>query len=208
MNLSSLSIKRPVATIMILLMIVVLGAVAMFSIPLDLMPDIEAPVALVTTTYSGASPEEVESMVTETLEASLASVEDLDTLYSYSMENTSIIVLMFNYDTDMDFATLNMREKIALVSDYLPDSCTDPMVMKMSMDMMPTAQIYISSGNMTLADLNTLVDESIVPQLERASGVASTSMMGGVEEEVSIKFNQEAMTNYGLSLSKIGRAHV
>ncbi len=190
---------------MILLMIVVLGAVAMFSIPLDLMPDIEAPVALVTTTYSGASPEEVESMVTETLEASLASVEDLDTLYSYSMENTSIIVLMFNYDTDMDFATLNMREKIALVSDYLPDSCTEPMVMKMSMNMMPTAQIYISSGSMTLAELNTLVDSSIVPQLERASGVASTTMMGGVEEEVSIKFNQEALTNYGLSLSTVSQ---
>lgn len=205
MNLSSLSIKRPVATVMILLMIVVLGAVAMVSIPMDLMPDIEAPVALVMTTYGGASPEEIESMVTETLEGALASVEDLDTMISYSMENSSIIVLQFNYDTDMNFATLNMREKIALVSDYLPDACSEPMVMKMNMNMMPTAQIYISSENMTLSELNTLVKNNIVPQLERASGVASTSMLGGVEEEVAIKFNQEALANYGLSLSTVGQ---
>ena len=205
MNLSNLSIKRPVATIMLLLIVVVLGVFSVMSIPLDLMPSIELPVAMVMTTYSNSSPEEVESMVTEPLESALAAVEGLETLISYSMEGTSIVAVQFDMDTDMDFATLDMREKIALVADYLPDAASEPMVMKMDMNSMPVVQLYISSEEMTLAELNEKVENNIVPYFERASGVASVSVSGGVEEEVAIKFSQEELNLYGLTLSTVAQ---
>lgn len=144
MNLSTLAIKRPVATVMLLLIVVVLGVFSVISIPLDLMPAIELPVAMVMTTYSNSSPEEVESMVTAPLESALASVEGLEAMISYSMEGTSIVAVQFDMDTDMNFATLDMREKIALVADYLPDTASEPMVMKMDMNSMPVIQLYIS----------------------------------------------------------------
>ncbi len=205
MNLSTLSIKRPVATVMILLIVVILGAFSMMSIPLDLMPDIELPVAMVMTTYANSSPEEVETMVTAPLESALASVEGLEALISYSMDSTSIIAVQFEMDTDMNFATLNMREKIALISDYLPDTVSEPMVMKMDMNSMPVVQLYVSSDEMTLTELNEKISDNLVPYFERASGVASVSVSGGIEEEISIQFSQEELSLYGLTLSTVSQ---
>ena len=190
---------------MLLLIVVVLGVFSVISIPLDLMPAIELPVAMVMTTYSNSSPEEVESMVTEPLESVLASVEGLEAIISYSMEGTSIVAVQFDMDTDMNFATLDMREKIALVADYLPDTASEPMVMKMDMNSMPVIQLYISSDEMTLAELNEKVEDNLVPYFERASGVASVSVSGGVSEEVAVKFSQEELNLYGLTLSTVAQ---
>ena len=204
MNLSHIAIKRPVATIMLTLMVVVLGVYSMLSISKDLMPDIEMPVALVMTTYSGASPEEIESLVTEPVEQALASVEGMDQLISYSMENTSVVAVSFDVGTDMDFASLDMREAVAKIGDYLPDDASEPTIMKMSMDMMPVMQIYVS-GDMDLAKLNTIVNDEIISNIERSSGVASVTVSGGIEEEIAIEFSQENLTNYGLNLSTLSQ---
>lgn len=204
MNLSSLSIKRPVATIMLTLMVVVVGIYSMLSIPKDLMPEIEMPVALVMTTYGGASPAEVETMVTEPVEQALASVENLEEMASYSMENMSVVMLRFNIDTDMNFASLDMREAIALISDYLPEDASEPMVMKMDMDMMPVMQVYVSA-DMELSKLNSTIENDILSYFERSSGVASVSVIGGVEEEIAIEFNQESLSGYGLNLATISQ---
>ena len=202
MTLSEVSIKRPVATIMLTLMVVVVGVYSMISTPKELMPNFELPVAVVMTTYGGASPEEVESMVTEPVEQALASVEDLDSLVSYSMENMSIVVLSFNVGTDMDFATLKMRESVSMISGYLPDDVTEPVVMKMDMNMMPVMGIYVS-GDMELQKLNSTVENDILSYFERSSGVASVSAMGGVDEQISIEFNQEVLNGYGLNLTTL-----
>ena len=204
MNLSSISIKRPVATIMLTLMVVVVGIYSMMSIPKDLMPDIELPVAMVMTTYNGASPAEIETMITEPVEQALASVENLDMMMSYSMENTSIVMMRFNVDTDMDFASLNMREAVAMISDYLPEDATEPKVMKMDMNMMPVMQIYIS-GDMELANLNNIIENDIMSYFERSTGVASVSASGGVDEEIAIAFSQESLGGYGLNLSTVSQ---
>lgn len=203
MNLSTLAIKRPVATIMLLLIIVVLGVASVVTIPMDLMPAMELPYALIMTNYPGASPEEVESMVTKTVEGAVASVENLDGLISYSMEGTSIVMIQFNFDTDMNFATLEMRESVSLIEDYLPDECTKPIIMKMDMDMLPIAQIYVSSEKNDLTQLTSILESNVIPRFERASGVASVSMSGAVEDEISVKFSQEALSSYGLNLNAI-----
>lgn len=204
MNLASVSIKRPIATIMLMLMVVILGAASLIGLPQDLFPKIEYPVALVITTYGNASPEEVEKMVTEPLEQSLASVEGLDEMMSMSMPGQSIVMIQFQMDTDMNFATLNMREKIAMVESYLPDDAGDPMVMKMDMDAIPITQIYVS-GDMPLSQLNNQVEDNVVNYFERVAGVASVNVMGGVDEEVAVKVRQDKLSGYGMTLAQIAQ---
>ena len=203
-SLAKLTIRRPVSTIMVVLIVIVLGFSAFLDIPKDLMPKMELPYALVMTTYPNASPEEVESMVTVPVEQALAQVENLSNMVSYSLENTSVVLIEFNFGTDMNFASLDMREKIALVEDYLPDTTTKPMVMKLNMNALPTMQLYVSA-DLPLEELNTIVEDNVVNYFERAAGVASVSMTGGLEEEISIVFNQESLTNYGLNLQTIAQ---
>ena len=204
MNFSSLAIKRPVATIMLLLMVVVVGVSALVGIPLDLLPKIEYPVALVMATYPNASPEEVESMVTKPIEQALATVEGLDQMQSMTSEGQSIVMVQFQIDTDMNFASLDMREKVAMVAPMLPADVSDPTVLKMDMSATPVIQLYIS-GEKSLVELNNEIEGNILSSMERVAGVASVSVVGGIEEEVSVKFNQEKLQGYGLSLSQVSQ---
>lgn len=203
-SFSKITVARPVATIMITLVVVVLGISAILSIPKDLMPNIELPVAMVITNYPNASPEEVETMVTQPVEQALASVENLDEMMSFSMEGTSIVVITFQMDNDMNFATLNMREKVAPIAEYLPSGVTDPMVMKLDMNTMPVMQVYVSA-DIPLDELTTRLEDQIVPYFERSSGVASVSAFGGVQEEIAIEFNQETLLGYGLNLTAVAQ---
>ncbi len=204
MNLSSMSIKRPVATIMLMLMVVVLGVFSFFSMPRDLMPKIELPMALVLCTYENAAPQEVESLVTKPLETALASVEGLDAMYSITLQGQSIVAVQFEMRQDMNFATLNMREKIALVEDYLPDTAGDPMVLKLDMNALPISQVYVS-GDMPLEELYRTVDDTILSQFERLGGVASVEVTGGITEEINLEVDPEKLSNYGLSLALLSQ---
>lgn len=204
MNLSNLAVKRPVTTLISLFVILLLGVVSIMGLPLDLFPDIELPVAAVIVTYPNTSPEEVETMITKPIEEQLATVEGLDTLTSMSSAGSSITIVQFDMDTDMNFATLDMREKIALVQGFLPDGAADPIVMKMNPNSMPVMQVFVS-GNMPLADLYSQVDEEIGANFERVGGVASTSITGGIQKEIAVTFQQERLAGYGLSLSSISQ---
>lgn len=204
MNISALAIKRPVATIMLMLMVVVLGISSFLTMPRDLMPKIELPVAIVMCSYENAAPQEVESLVTKPLETALASVEGLDTMYSITMQGQAVVAVQFNLKQDMNFATLNMREKIALVQDYLPDGTGDPMVLKLDMNALPVSQVYVS-GDMPLEELYRLVDGSVASRFERLSGVASVAITGGIEEEILLSLEPEKLASYGLSLSVLSQ---
>lgn len=202
MNFSKTAIMRPVSTIMLMLIIVVLGAVSFSKLPIDLYPKMELPYAVVIIQYPNAAPTEIENMVTRPVEQQLATVENIKGIISYSMEGSSIVLCEFAGGTDMDFASLNMREKVDLISDYLPDNATEPMFLTMDPTMMPVSQLYVS-GDMSLEELNSVVDDEVLPALERSEGVAAASSFGGTEKQVSVKFNQERLAGYGLTLSDI-----
>jgi len=204
MNLSKLSISHPVTAIMMVLIIALVGFVSLIGMPMDLLPEMELPVAIAYVQYPNAAPEEVETMVTKPLEQALASVQELDSLSSMSTEGTSLVIVQFDMGTDMDFATLDMREKISLVESYLPDSATKPMVIKMSMDFSPVVQLYIASDK-PLYELNQEVEDNILTYFERTTGVASVDNYGGIEEEISIDFAQEKLSGYGLTLSTVSQ---
>lgn len=205
MNLPSMSVKRPVTTLMFMLIAVLIGTVSLFKLPVDLYPELEVPVAIVSVDYKGVAPQEMETLVTKPLEQSLATVRDLKNISSYSREGNSIIVVEFEYGTDMDFAALEMREKVDMVKGALPDDSSAPLVLKIDPNAQPVIQIGASSS-METGELKTLVEDDILSRFERLEGVASVDISGGEETEVRIELDPEKLSGYGLSIGDIRNA--
>lgn len=208
MNLSKIAVKRPVTIAMITFMIIILGVVSLAKLPIDLFPEIEVPVAIVVTSYSGVGSQEMEELVTKPIEEAIATVSDIENVRSISSEGNSIVVAEFTFGTDMDFATLDMREKVDMVKGFLPDDAGAPMVMKIDPNAFPIIQLSLSNGG-DLAKLQIIGEETIKPKLERLPGVASVDVSGGYEKQVEVVVNQEKLKGYGLTidgLSQILRA--
>ena len=130
MKLHELSVRRPVCVTMIVLIFVIIGGYALTMLPMELMPEMEMPMAIVMTNYNNVGAEEVESLVTETIENACASVSGIDTMQSMTSEGSSIIMLQFHTGTDMDKAVSDVEDSIDMIADYLPEKCNDPMVIK------------------------------------------------------------------------------
>ena len=202
---SKASIKRPVTTVMCLLIVIGAGLLAMMGMKLDLMPSISIPVAIVSTTYVGAGPEEIESLITEPLEETLGTVSNVDSITSTSSANSSMIVVQFVDGTDVDMAALDMREKIDMVKGTLPDGANDPMVMKIDVNMMSAMMVGVGSDTLDMQELNTLVEDDLVPEFEKIEGTASVSVIGGDSEEVEVALIPEKMKGYGLTAAQISQ---
>ncbi|WZL80892.1 efflux RND transporter permease subunit [Vallitaleaceae bacterium 9-2] len=201
MKVSSIAVKRPVTTVMFILVIVLFGMVSATRLPIDLFPNIEIPVAIVSTSYSNVGPEEIETLVTRPIEEAVGTVSNIDTIQSMTMEGTSIVVIQFKFGTDMDFAALDIREKVDLVKGMLPDGASDPMVMQIDVNSEAIIQMSISGAD--VATLQTYADDVVKPAIERVQGVASVSVSGGFNEYVSVKVDTQKMDAYGLSLDTL-----
>lgn len=203
MNISELSIKRPVTIIMMMLIVVVLGVVSFMRVPIDLMPSLEVPIAIVVTSYEGAGPQEVENFVTRNVENALGSVNNMKSIQSQTSEGTSVVIVEFNDGTDMDFATLQMREKIDMIRGFLPDGTNDPMVLKMDPNMLPIVQIGVFSSTKDDIDLKRFVEDVVKMRLERLDGVGSVNVTGGVEREIKVELDPDKLTGYGISFNQV-----
>lgn len=197
------SIKRPVMTWMVVAIVLVLGAVSISRLGLDLLPNINLPIAAVTASYPGAGPQEIETMVTKPLESILGTVSNVKSVRSISTEGNSIIILEFNQGTNMDFAALDMREKVDLIKGMLPSGVTSPMVLKLDPTMLPVMQISVASKDGNLARAQAVVEDTIQNRIERIPGVASVSITGGHQREIAITVQPERLATYGLSISTI-----
>lgn len=204
MNLSKLSVKRPVTIMMLTLIVVIIGAVSLTRLPIDLLPEIEVPVAIVMTSYEGVGPQEIEKMITQPIEEAIATVSNIQNINSISSEGSSIVVAEFNFGTDMDFAALEMREKVDLVKGFLPGDANDPMVLKIDPSAMAVMQLSLSNGG-DLAELQRLAEDTIKPRLERLEGVASVDISGGYENQIEIEVNQQVLDGYGLDINYIAQ---
>ncbi|MBS4960950.1 MAG: efflux RND transporter permease subunit [Clostridiales bacterium] len=197
------SIKRPVTTIMILLMTILAGFIGLSGLKMDLMPSIDIPIAIVSTTYVGAGPEEIENMITKPIEEALGSVSNVDKISSTSSANSSMVTVQFVDGTDIDMAAVDMREKIDLIKSTLPDDAEEPMVLKLDINDMSSIMIGIGSDSMDIPDLTQFADDNIVKVMEKIDGVASVNTMGGLDQVVNITVDQEKMDGYGITTSKI-----
>ena len=205
MNIINMAVKRVVTVAMVFLCIVLLGAVSLSKVGLDLFPSINFPMAIVMTTYPGAGSEEVEEMVTKPLESVLGTVQGVDSIDSISSFGNSIIMVTLNWGTDLDFASLKMREKVDLIKGYFPENVDEPMVVNMDPSMIPIVSVGISGGT-DLAEMKRLADEVIKPRLERQDGVASVEIIGGYDDEVQIELDPVRLDSYGLSMESVSQA--
>ena len=185
------SVKKPYTILVAVIIALALGAVSVLRMTTELLPDFSIPYMLVITTYVGASPETVESAVTEPLESELGTISGVENVYSYSMENYSMIELEFEEDTDMDSALVKVSMAINDMDDSLPDAAGTPLIMELSMDMVATMYIGVGYEGYDQYELTDYVSDEVIPYLERQEGVASVSSVGLVEETVVVELNQD-----------------
>lgn len=203
MNIADFCLKHKVTTIMAYVLIVVFGIMGFTSLPLALMPDIELPMAVVYTTYSNAGPQEVENMVTKTIESACASVSGMDEIQSLSSEGSSMVMVTFADGTDMDEAMVDLRDRIDRVKGFLPEDADAPMAMTIDVDAMPVVTVGLKGAD--LAELQAIAEDDIQPALERIDGVASVDIAGGYENEIAIDTDADRLAGYGLSVSYIAQ---
>jgi len=203
LKLAEVSVKRPVTAIMAMLVIILWGGISLTRLPIDLLPNFEVPYAIVVTQYSGVGPQEIEKLITNPLEGAVSTVENIDTVTSTTSEGSSIVIAEFKSGTDMDFAALQMREKVDQMKSRLPTGAGTPMVMKLDLGAMPVVILTLSGQDADLAKLQSVAEDKLKPQLERVAGAASVTVIGGYEEQVEIKTHLEKMNGYGLTLNTL-----
>ncbi|MEA4816547.1 MAG: efflux RND transporter permease subunit [Lachnospiraceae bacterium] len=201
--LPKISIRRPVTTIMLIFIILLGGLVSLSSLSLDLMPNVDVPIVLITTSYTGAGPEEIETLLTKPIESAVSTVKKVDTVTSTSSANSSMVIIQFNDGADIDTAAMDVREKIDMVRSTLPSDASDPMILKIDMSMLSASYVGIYSDKLDLNELTTLLNDNLNSRIERIDGVASVELTGSIEHEVEIVINNEKMQGYGVSLSQL-----
>ncbi|MDR1440256.1 MAG: efflux RND transporter permease subunit, partial [Clostridiales bacterium] len=178
MSLSKLAVKRPVTTTMLLLIAVAFGVLSIFNIKLDMLPNMNIPIAIVMTSYSGAGPQEIETLITKPLEGALGTVPKVSEITSMSSYGSSVVIIQFEDDTDIDVASLDMRERVDLIKPMLPDAAGEPSVLKIDINSMTSFTLGFSSDTGDLVDLKRIVEDRVVNRIERQEGVASVSLSG------------------------------
>lgn len=206
MKLYELSVKRPVAVIMAVLVFIVLGLYSMSMLSIELMPDMELSMALVYTSYNNVGSEEVENLVTKKIESAVSSVSGVDTITSQSSEGSSITMVQFSTGTDMDEAVQSMKQNIDMYKSMLPDGADDPIVMKLDTSMMPAAVMSISYEGYDLVQTKRFADDNLIKKLESVSGVASVSISGAQDKEIDVVIDPQKVFGYNMSLSDIATA--
>ncbi len=202
MNIIKTVVHRPVAVVILFAILIGLGCFLVPQIPVELFPDSDRPVVMVSTTYDGAAPEDVEQNVTELLESQFSNVSDLDTITSTSAEGVSIINLQFDYSIDLDDVTNDIRDKRDQVVDKLPDSASTPVMYKMSSDDMPILTLALE-GNLSQNELHEVATDQVESLLERLSGVSSVSIAGGQSEIVNVIVSQNRLEAYDITLTDV-----
>lgn len=185
------SVKRPYTVLVGVVLILILGYVSFTSMQTDLLPDMTLPYAIVYTTYPGASPEEVETIVTRPVEQSMATISNIENVSSVSSENISMVILEFSQSANMDAVTIEMRENLDQIEGYWDDSIGSPIIMKLNPDMLPVMVAAMEDGDMSQSDLTDLVNNTILPELESIEGVASVSTTGTIEEQVQVTLRED-----------------
>ncbi len=203
MKLHEISVKRPIAVTMVVLIFVVIGLYSLSMLPMELMPEMEMNYALVYTSYSNAGSSEVESLVTKTIEGAISSVSGIDTVQSQSSEGSSVVMASFAAGTDMDKAVNDMEDNIDLIEDYLPENCQEPLVMKLDTSMMPSAMMSISYEGYDLIQTKQFVEDNLQSQLESVDGVASVSIAGARDRIIEVQVDPEKLYGHNISVSSI-----
>jgi HAE1 family hydrophobic/amphiphilic exporter-1 len=202
MNLPGFSVKRPIFTTMVTLILVILGGVSLSRLQIDMLPNIELPTLTIRTNYEGASPEVMERLVTQIIEEIVATVPGVEEIRSTSSEGRSTIRVSFVWGTDIDTAAIDVQGKLEDEINELPDDIVRPRVRKFDIASFPVVLLGISS-NLDPVELTELIEVQIRYRFARVPGVAQVDVWGGFNREVRIELDPERITAAGLPLDQV-----
>ncbi len=202
MSLYATAVKKPVTTALVFVAVVIMGLFSLTRLSVDLLPEIETNMIMVMTAYPGASASDIEMNVSKPLENVLNSVSDLKHITSQSRENISIVTLEFEYGTDIDVATNDVRDKLDIVESSLPDDVENPIIFKFGTDDIPILLLSVTAEESTNA-LYKILDDKVSNPLARISGVGAVSISGAPIREVQVYCDPYKLEAYGLTIEGI-----
>ena len=206
-KLAEVCIRQPIFAAMLILALVVIGAASYFRMGVDRFPSVDLPTVRVFTTLPGASPEEVESQIARPLEDAINTVEGISQLWTISGLGSSIIIITFNLERDIDVATQDVRDRIATVLRDLPVGTDPPLISKFTNDLAPVLTLALSSDR-SRRELTELADKVVKTQLERAAGVGEVAIVGGLKRAINIWIDAARLTAYQIPITAIRTAIV
>jgi HAE1 family hydrophobic/amphiphilic exporter-1 len=199
---ANICIKRPVFAVMLIAALVVVGSVAFNNLGVDRLPSVDLPTVNVRTTLPGASPEEVESQVSQIIEEAVNTVEGIEELRSISGQGQSIIIATFSLSRDVDTAAQDVRDRVASVLRRLPDDTQPPVVSKFDNDSSPVLTLALS-GDRSIRELTEVADKLIRPRIERSAGVGQVSIVGGLERTINIDVDAQRLSALGIPITAV-----
>ena len=205
MSIYKSAIEKPVTTALIFVAVIVIGVFSLSRLPIDQFPEMDPPFITVMTTYAGASASEIETNVTKLIENSLTSVDGLKELTSSSRDNMSVVSVELEWGTDRDEASNDIRSFIDMVKSNLPDGCSSPVMFKLNSSLMPIIQ-YSVMAKESYPGLEKILNDEVVPQLNRIEGIGSVSVSGAPDRYVYIDIDQAKLDAYNLTLEQVANA--
>jgi HAE1 family hydrophobic/amphiphilic exporter-1 len=202
MKITDLSVKRPVTATVFYLALVVLGVFSLGRLALDLIPDISFPVIVIYSSYPGVSPQEVEENLTKVMENAAASASQIEKITSTSSEGTSVVVVEYQWGTDLAEASNDLRERLDLVRDFIPEDASQPVLFKFDPSMTPIVVLSVE-GRRDLESLRFIAENSIQTSLEQIDGVATVSVEGGLQKQLHIDLDRTLLASYGFTIDQV-----
>ena len=202
MNIARICVEQPVLAVMVNLVFVFLGIVSFSMLTIDLFPEVDIPVVGVTTIWPGANPKEIESQVTKEIEEAVATISGIKKIESYSLDSVSTVIVEFEFGTDVNFAHMDVKDKVAAIIAQLPDDVDPPIAKKFDLGASPIVELMIT-GDRPLQELYELADRDIKEALSRIRGVASVNILGGEKREIQVNLSKGQLKGYGLSITDV-----
>lgn len=202
MNLADLSVRRGVTVGMLYLLLVGFGIFSLLRLQLDLYPDISFPTVVIITNYTGASPEDMETLVSRPIEGAVSAAKDAEEIRSTSKQGASVIEVKFDWGKDMEVAETDVRRKLELIKGQLPEDASDPMVFAFDPSMQPIVMMMVS-GPYPLDELRRIAERDIEPRLVRLPGIASAEVAGGLEREIHIQLDPLKLAAFELDVNAV-----
>jgi hydrophobic/amphiphilic exporter-1 (mainly G- bacteria), HAE1 family len=202
MSIPATAIRRPITMFMICAVIVLIGGISLTRLPVDLLPDISYPSVSVSVSYSGVGPLEMEELITRPLEQALSACANLDQINSTSAEGRSNVRMSFTWGTDLNEAMNDVRTRVDRVRGRLPEDADTPMVMRYDSNAQPIMSVGVE-GDYDRVTLREIAEQQLSTRMERAAGVASVTVGGGLRRQIHVDLSKEKITALNLSVSRV-----
>jgi len=206
MKLVEVSIRKRITLLMIYLIVIGFAIFSLSQLKIDLFPDIDFPVVVIITQYPGVGPEDIENLIARPLEESVSATKNVKEVYSQTLQGICLTMLEFEWGSDIDQAEIDVRKRVDLIRDYLPEEASEPLTFTFDPSMMPIMFMLLNSPQLGPAELRELGEDKIEPLLERVEGIAIAETQGGLSRQVNVKLNPVLLASHQLSPTNVVNA--